>query len=56
MIRMAKKYGVGRSGAAASSSFLLSRKGPAEGERAVLQDGAGAISVAKRRPAAGNER
>ncbi|MEA3031905.1 MAG: hypothetical protein QOJ53_2237 [Sphingomonadales bacterium] len=53
---MAKKYGVGRSGAVASSPFLLSLKGPAEGERAVLQNRDGAIFVAKRRPPAGNER
>jgi hypothetical protein len=52
---MAKKYGVGRSGAAASSPFLLSLKGPADGERAVLLDRAGAVSIAKRgRPAAGS--
>ena len=53
---MAKKYRVGRNGAAASLPFLLARKGPATGgERAVLHTPDGTIFVAKRGPAAGND-
>jgi len=54
---MAKKYRVERNGAAASSPFLLSRKGPATGgERAVPHGPDGKIIIAKRGPAAGSDR
>lgn len=53
---MAKKYEVGPGGTAANSPFLLSLKGPADGDRPVLRESGGAVFVAKRGPGAGNER